>query len=134
MGSSRWRQTPGLDDHAAYISSTEREDSYPVPTPTTDRPFYQRIEQRTILLKNLSDRVTHKDLVDVIRGGAILDLYLRLNDRSASISFLEGTAAQTFLARARRNDIYIHGKRVMLKTSICTIDNTDNLIGRACME
>ena len=64
------------------------------------------------MIKNLSDRATHKDIVGIVRGGAVLDIYLRTNDRSASISFVEGVAAQAFMNYAKRNDIYIHGKRV----------------------
>ncbi|KAJ4305361.1 hypothetical protein N0V90_000892 [Kalmusia sp. IMI 367209] len=66
-------------------------------------------DQRTILITNLSDRTTHKDLVGIIRGGRLLDIFLR-NDRSATISFVEGAAE--FLAYAKRNDIYLHTKRL----------------------
>jgi len=65
--------------------------------------------QRTILLSNLSDRTTHKDLTSVVRGGKLLDIHLRI-DRTAAISFVNG--AHEFLAFAKRNDIYIHQKRV----------------------
>lgn len=65
--------------------------------------------QRTIFITNLSERTTHKDLVSVIRGGRLLDIFLR-NDRSATISFVEGAAE--FLAYVKRNDIYLQTKRV----------------------
>lgn len=81
-------------------------------TPTMDRHQFLRQDQRSLLFKNLSDRTTHKDIVNVVRGGTVLDIYLRTNDRSANVSFVEGTAAQAFLAHAKRNDIYMHGKRV----------------------
>lgn len=38
-----------------------------------------------------------------------MDIFLR-HDRSATISFVEG--ASEFLAYAKRNDIYLHMKRV----------------------
>ncbi|KAL5375668.1 hypothetical protein DPSP01_011027 [Paraphaeosphaeria sporulosa] len=66
-------------------------------------------DQRTVLITNLSDRTTHKDLVDIIRGGRVLDIFLR-NDRSATVSFVEGAA--DFLAHAKRKDIYLHTKRL----------------------
>jgi hypothetical protein len=66
-------------------------------------------EGRTLLVTNLSDRTTHKDLATVVRGGRLLEIYIR-NDRSATISFVEG--ASEFLAYAKRNDIYLHTKRV----------------------
>jgi hypothetical protein len=75
-------------------------------------PPYPRIpvhDQRTIVISNLSEGTTHKDLTDVIRGGRLLDIYLR-NDRTATVSFVEG--AQEFLSYTKRNDIYLHLKRV----------------------
>lgn len=107
------RPSNGRDSHddTSFPSDVDKEDQY-LPVPSSEKQFYARNEQRTLLIKNLSDRVAHKDIVDVVRGGALLDVYLRSNDRSASVSFLEGAAAQAFLAYAKRNDIYIHGKRV----------------------
>lgn len=73
------------------------------------RAPYPRTDQRTILITNLSERTTHQDLVGILRGGRLLDIYLR-NDRSATVSFVEGAA--DFLAYAKRKDFYMHGKRV----------------------
>jgi hypothetical protein len=87
------------------IDETDREDEGHI-APYSRIPVH---DQRTIVISNLSDRATHKDLVDVIRGGRLLDIYLR-NDRTATVSFVEG--AQEFLAYAKRNDIYLHLKRV----------------------
>lgn len=88
--------------------------------PRIERKRYAREEQRTIIAKNLSDRTTHKDIIDFVRGGLVLDVYLRSNERSASISFVEGSAAQEFMNYVKRNDIYVHGKRVC--SLIHTID------------
>jgi biopolymer transport protein ExbD len=66
-------------------------------------------DQRTVLITNLSERTTHKDLASIVRGGRLLDIFLR-NDRTATISFVEGAA--DFLAYAKRKDIYLHTKRV----------------------
>ncbi|KAI9828047.1 MAG: hypothetical protein M1832_003574 [Thelocarpon impressellum] len=82
------------------------------------RPQYAgRNERRTILLSNLSDRTSHQDVVGVIRGGVLLDIYMRGHERSASVSFVEGVAAQAFINYTKRNDIYIHGKRVEVRWS-----------------
>ena len=69
-------------------------------------------DQRTVLITNLPECATHQDLAGVIRGGRLLDIFLR-NDRTATVSFVEGAAE--FLAYAKRNDIYLHMKRVRLK-------------------
>lgn len=75
-------------------------------------------DQRTVLITNLSDRTTHKDLVSILRGGRLLDIFLR-NDRTATVSFVEGAAE--YLAYAKRNDIYFHTKRVGSKLSFLTM-------------
>jgi hypothetical protein len=78
-------------------------------------------DQRTLVFGNLSEKVTHKDLTNIIRGGRLLDIYIR-HDRSgtcAFVSFAEG--ATEFFAYAKRNDFYLHAKRVrVLKVSINT--------------
>jgi hypothetical protein len=77
-----------------------------------DREHLQRIpsqDQRTVLITNLPERTTHKDLVNIVRGGRLLDIFLR-NDRTATISFVEGAAE--FLFYAKRTDIYLYTKRV----------------------
>ena len=80
--------------------------------PNTEKKQYAREEKRTIIAKNLSERAIHKDIIEFLRGGLVLDVYLRSNDRSASISFVEGSAAQDFMNYVKRKDIYVHSKRV----------------------
>ncbi|KAF2473498.1 uncharacterized protein BDR25DRAFT_283070 [Lindgomyces ingoldianus] len=87
-----------------------------IDTPDKDDDFQSLVnhrvpthDQRTVLITNLSDRTTHKDLTNIIRGGRLLDIFLR-NDRSATVSFVEG--AQDFLTYAKKNDIYLHTKRL----------------------
>ena len=98
-------------DDTSYPSEPDRDDASRV-VQRPERQQYARAEQRSIVAQNLSDRTTHKDLLQVIRGGTVLDIFLRNNERSASISFVEGSAAQDFMNYVRRSDIYIHGKRV----------------------
>jgi hypothetical protein len=88
-------------------------------TATGGRKSYMRQDKRSLILANLSDRTTYQDLVSMIRGGALLDVFIR-NDRTASIAFADGIAAQSFLDHARRNDLYIHSKRVSLSSQRST--------------
>lgn len=99
-------------DDSSILSEPDKEDQSLHTPRIPKQQQYARAEQRTVLVKNLSDRTTHKDIVDIIRGGAVLDIFLRSTERSASVSFIEGAAAQDFMNYVRRNDIYIHGKRV----------------------
>ncbi|KAF2828511.1 carbon-nitrogen hydrolase [Ophiobolus disseminans] len=108
-----------LHSHAQPRSGFQRMASYEQPGSSIDTPTKgsddkdaQRVplhDQRTVHITNLSDRTTHKDLAGIIRGGRLLDIFLR-NDRSATVSFVEGAAE--FLAYAKRNDIYLHTKRL----------------------
>ena len=100
-----------LADDNAFTLDHEREDGF-LSVPRAGKRYYERDEQRTIVARNLHERTTHKDIVDCLRGGTVLDIYLRANDRSANISFVEGQHAQNFMKYIKRNDIYIHDKRV----------------------
>lgn len=106
-----YRHSSSAQDDGSFTPDFERDDGFLAPA-RTERPFYSRTEQRTIVAKNLSERATHKDIVGFIRGGLVLDVYLRSAERSASISFVEGSAAQDFMNYVKRNDVYVHGKRV----------------------
>ncbi|KAG8530008.1 uncharacterized protein KY384_005490 [Bacidia gigantensis] len=105
------RQNSSQQDDVSFTPEYEKEDGFSAPA-RSDRPFYARAEQRSIVMKGLPEKATHKDIVNFVRGGAVLDIYLRTNDRSASISFVEGAAAHQFMAYAKRNDIYLQGKRL----------------------
>jgi hypothetical protein len=122
------------EDHISWDPDLDKEEGN-VAIPKVERKRYAREEQRTILAKNLSDRTTHQDIVQVARGGLVLDVFLRMNERSASISFVEGAAAQNFMNYVKRNDVYIHGKRVRFLTpfheQICwlTFETSSNSSG-----
>lgn len=91
-------------------------------TPKSDKQQASHSEQRTVALRGLSDRTTHRDVAAAVRGGALLDIFLRIRERVASVSFVDGSAAQEFLAHVKRHDLYILGKRVGLPpcTMVCT--------------
>jgi hypothetical protein len=76
------------------------------------RQQYDKFAKRTILLANLPEAATHSDIVAVVRGGMLLDIYLRTHDRTASVSFLEEAAAHEFFRHVKRHDLYVRGKRV----------------------
>ena len=100
----------GLDE-GSFTPILEKDDAFLAPS-RTDRPHYEKVEQRTVLIKGLGEKPTHKEVTAVVRGGTVLDIYMRLGERSASVSFVEGKSAQDFFQYSRRNDIYANGKRV----------------------
>lgn len=81
-------------------------------------------DQRTVLIANLSERTTHKDLAGIVRGGRLLDIFIR-NDRTATVSFVEGAAE--FLAYFKRTDMYLHTKRVSIISMASTYTWTDGM-------
>ncbi|KAF1812952.1 hypothetical protein P152DRAFT_395890 [Eremomyces bilateralis CBS 781.70] len=70
-------------------------------------------EKRTLYFGNLSDKSTHRDLANIIRGGRLTDIHLRPEQRCATVTFVEGAAE--FLAFAKRNDFYLHQKRIDIR-------------------
>ncbi|RDW90718.1 RNA-binding protein [Aspergillus mulundensis] len=69
-------------------------------------------EQRTVLIRGLPDKATHRDIVDAVKGGAILHIYVWARDHTASVSFVEEYAAQEFLDYSRIYGLYVAEKRV----------------------
>lgn len=102
------------DNDGASFPSDEKDDPLfsANGTPKNDKQQASHSEQRTVALKGLSDRTTHKDIATVVRGGSLLDIFLRIRERAASVSFVDGSAAQEFLTHVKRHDLYILGKRV----------------------
>ncbi|KAL8673126.1 MAG: hypothetical protein Q9168_002458 [Polycauliona sp. 1 TL-2023] len=116
-GLHRDRPSSGLDKNSFAASFARRDGGVPLYAPKSDDQSDRKKDQRTILLQNLPDTVTHKDIVDIVRGGMLLDVYLRTQDKSASISFVDGSSAQAFLSHAKRNGLYIRGRRLILDWS-----------------
>jgi hypothetical protein len=75
------------------------------------RVQYPKHARRTVLLTKLPEGVTHAEIVEVVRGGMLLDINVR-SDRSVAISFLEEEHAKVFFYHVKRNDLYVRGKRV----------------------
>lgn len=65
-----------------------------------------------VALRGLAEQTTLRDVASVIRGGLILNMWLRPVYRSAHVVFVDSQAAQKFCAYARKNDIYLLGKRI----------------------
>jgi hypothetical protein len=90
------------------------------PPSKLQRQQFDKFAKRTVQLVNLPEMTTHADIVEVTRGGMLLDIYLRSHDRTASISFLEEAHAQEFFRHVKRHDLYVRGKRVCATVSNLT--------------
>ncbi|KAL2834340.1 hypothetical protein BDW59DRAFT_46476 [Aspergillus cavernicola] len=104
---------PELDDDEGALtdSRSDERDDYGESSRSTGSSSHQG-EQRTVLIRGLPDRATHRDIVEAVKGGAILHLYLWARDHTASVSFVEETAAQNFLDHTRTYGLYVAEKRV----------------------
>ncbi|KAK3990172.1 hypothetical protein QBC44DRAFT_325782 [Cladorrhinum sp. PSN332] len=76
---------------------------------------FERACDRTVHLHNLAEGTTHADITSAVRGGFLLEVFLRSHERTASVSFLNSADARKFLERVRRHDLYIKNKRVDAK-------------------
>ena len=73
---------------------------------------FERQCVRTIQLLHLAEGTTHADIANAVRGGMLLDIFLRSHDRCATVSFLRPVDAKEFYDHVRRHDLYIRNKRV----------------------
>ncbi|KAM0274283.1 hypothetical protein ACHAQH_007990 [Verticillium albo-atrum] len=81
------------------------------------RPPYERMATRTVVLYDLAEATTHGDITDAVRGGMLLEVFLKSHDRSVQVSFLDAESARAFFDHARRHDLYIRQRRVSIKWS-----------------
>lgn len=117
QGQSSHLRVPELHRHASYgmQSSIYDDNEFDVEGSDVEATNYGsrtasgNKEMRTLYFSGLSDRTTYRDLLSVIKGGKLLSINMP-SERTATVSFLEG--AKEFLAWAKRNDIYLHAKRV----------------------
>ncbi|KAL2129494.1 hypothetical protein VTI74DRAFT_7681 [Chaetomium olivicolor] len=83
--------------------------------PQGQRSQFEKQCARTLQLSNLADGTTHADITNAVRGGMLLDIFLRSHERCATVSFLASADAKKFYDHVRRHDLYIRNKRVEVK-------------------
>ncbi|EWG46797.1 hypothetical protein FVEG_07123 [Fusarium verticillioides 7600] len=106
--------------NASYRSSTYPGGSInhkrPVYFQDNKRPeikeWFERSAQRSVLLLNVPDGVTHGDVAAVIRGGPVLEIFLRSKDNTATVSFLHEADACAFIENCRAAGLYIKDRKV----------------------
>lgn len=114
-GATDWADAEGLDDDSASGGGPVGDfDNNGYNSQTSVRPFYERQCVRSLLLCNLAEGTTHGDVTEAVRGGQLLDVYLRPHDRTAAVSFLQAADARAFFNHVRRHDLYIRHKRVSI--------------------
>ncbi|KKK17035.1 hypothetical protein P175DRAFT_0296936 [Aspergillus ochraceoroseus IBT 24754] len=91
-------------------SHSDEKDDYGESSGSTES--FGQNDQRTVLIRGLPDRATHKDIAQAVRGGPLLHIYLRAREHSASVSFVDEAPAQEFLQHTKAHGLYVAGKRV----------------------
>lgn len=99
------------DDDAGVVLSQDC-DGKDAGEPESGRSSAVPSGRRTVLLRGLPDWVSHRQITEAIRGGALLHIYLRGREHMVNVSFVEESSAQEFLDYATTHGIYIVGKRV----------------------
>lgn len=105
-----WLKTRATNDETSTLQDDMADDQGPAWSEQHHRKITRN--DNTLLFKNLPDGVTHKDVTNAVRGGRLVDVWIRRNDRAAQVTFAEGAA--DFLAWSRRNDLLILGRRVRI--------------------
>jgi hypothetical protein len=77
--------------------------------------YINNYEDRSVTLRGLSPHTTLADIAKVVRGGLVLNMFIRPRERTAHVAFVDPIAAEKFLIHSKRSDIYIKGKRVCNK-------------------
>ncbi|PWW75527.1 hypothetical protein C7212DRAFT_198100 [Tuber magnatum] len=67
---------------------------------------------RTLFFSRLPEKVTYSSFLEAIRGGMVVDAWMKPGDHCGSISFLHPQSAEAFYRYAKKNDVYIDGRRV----------------------
>lgn len=95
-------------------------------------PHYPRICKRTIVLAGIPDNTTHEHVTKVVRGGILLEVYIKAAEHSAHVSFLHEEDAARFYDHSRKHNLYINHKRVSPETFMCrTRTETDPILSRS---
>ncbi|PNP81975.1 hypothetical protein FNYG_05001 [Fusarium nygamai] len=81
------------------------------------KEWFERSAQRSVLLLNVPDGITHGDVAAVIRGGPVLEIFLRSKDNTATVSFLHEADACAFIENCRTAGLYIKDRKIHTKWS-----------------
>ncbi|EGO57443.1 hypothetical protein NEUTE1DRAFT_129390 [Neurospora tetrasperma FGSC 2508] len=122
-GRGAWAEVDEVepDDEDSFCDEVYSPDGPSVPEgvsevkPQMKKQQFNRQCTRTVQLYNLSESTTHADITNAVRGGMLLDVFLRAHDRYATVSFLHAADARKFFEHVRKNDLYIKNKRVDIK-------------------
>lgn len=100
-----------FDDNSDLLESPDFETSEVGWKQVNDKSTYQR-ERRSLLFKNLPSGTDLKDVVSLLRGGTILDIYVGSKESQAFVSFVNASVARTYLGWVKRERLSLRGQNV----------------------
>ncbi|KAF4997842.1 hypothetical protein FGRMN_3590 [Fusarium graminum] len=95
---------------------TPRENQNNNRQPDSNR-WLERSAQRSIQLLHLPPGVSYGDVSSVVRGGPLLEIFLRWRENSATVSFVREADAVAFLEHSRAHGLYIKDRKIHTKWS-----------------
>ena len=110
-----WRDTnipPTPPSFSQEQSGTEKDDEETGYYEEEEERYHNNHDDRSVVLRGLSPFTTLADIAKVVRGGIVLNMFIRARERSAHIAFVEPLVAEKFIMHHKRNDLYIKGKRI----------------------
>ncbi|KAM3499152.1 hypothetical protein MY10362_007569 [Beauveria mimosiformis] len=76
------------------------------------RHTYEQSAKRTLQLGDLPPNTSRADVVAVVRGGPVADIYFNLKERRAVVSFVHGEHARKYYNYAQETGVYIRGSLI----------------------
>lgn len=103
----------GTEDSSGESDSTTRQGAHELRGGGGGNEYNDQMGgNRTLFFTRLPEKATYASFLQVVRGGAVVDAWMKPSDRCASVSFLQPQSAETFYRYAKKNDLYIDGRRV----------------------
>ncbi|OWT43101.1 hypothetical protein VFPPC_17723 [Pochonia chlamydosporia 170] len=92
-------------------------------------PAVRKNATRTVQLINLAEGTTLANITSVVKGGFLVNIYSRLRDNMASLSFLHSSDAHAFYSYVQANGLYINNKKVVPVFQHCSaLPETDRIL------
>ncbi|KAJ4116230.1 hypothetical protein NW768_011019 [Fusarium equiseti] len=73
--------------------------------------------QRSVQLLNLIPGITHGDIAGIVRGGPLLEIFLRARDNTATVSFVRESDAVAFFDHTQIHGLYFKDRKIHTKWS-----------------
>ncbi|KAJ4151264.1 hypothetical protein LMH87_011975 [Akanthomyces muscarius] len=96
-------------------SSLDPDDSASV---VATRHSYEQNARRTLQLSDLPPSTSRADVVAVVRGGPVVDIYFNFKEQRVSVSFVHGDHARKYYDYAQASGVYIRGSIINVSWSI----------------